>query len=741
MHRKFLFAAALAFASTLFAAGLPVNLDFESGAPGELPTGWSAPADGFTAVLTAEAQKSGKQSLRMNGAPPPGARETYGDVMQEIDVTPYRGKRLRLRAAVRVEGDAVAGLWMRVDRPGRRIGFLDNMGDRPITTSTWTYYDIVGDVPADAVALRIGMTQRRRGSTSFDDLSLETIPTPPLRHAPPRAITSRGMENLIAFTRLFGIVRHFHPTDEAMAADWEAIAVNGAEYVETAKDANELAARLSEVFLPIAPTLRVVAQKTAPHATVLQPEHATAFVYWEHYGFGQSRQDTTYTSDRLRRALDVPADPRIPDPRQPYTMNLGGGVFASLPLAVFADASHTLPHATKKSLDYAPSSYSGNDRATRIGVAVIVWNALEHFFPYFDVVDVDWSAQLKTLLRAAGSDRDEHAFLRTLQRMMASLHDGHGGAQISTTVPPRATLPLLWRTIENTLVITGVDPQIDSVHIGEEVVAIGGKSAMQAIQEAESLVSAATPQYRRYVALRDLSSGVAGSRVVLTIRDAAGAKRDVTLSPEVRKEPVREPKPETIMELKPGLWYVDVDRFTDSEFEAALPKLANARGIVFDLRGYPRSSTAGLRHLSDTNIESARWNVPLVRKPGHENVEWDTSGRWNLEPLAPRLTKNLVFLAEGQSASYAESWLGIIEAYKLATIVGETTAGTNGNYNAIRLPGGYRVTFTGMKVLKHDGSRHHGVGIAPNVPVERTLAGIRAGRDEQLEKAIEILEQ
>jgi len=44
-----------------------------------------------------------------------------------------------------------------------------------------------------------------------------------------------------------------------------------------------------------------------------------------------------------------------------------------------------------------------------------------------------------------------------------------------------------------------------------------------------------------------------------------------------------------------------------------------------------------------------------------------------------------------------------------------------------------------MKVLKHDGSQHHLVGIHPTVPVERTLRGVREGRDEVLEKAIEIV--
>jgi C-terminal processing protease CtpA/Prc len=71
--------------------------------------------------------------------------------------------------------------------------------------------------------------------------------------------------------------------------------------------------------------------------------------------------------------------------------------------------------------------------------------------------------------------------------------------------------------------------------------------------------------------------------------------------------------------------------------------------------------------------------------------------------------------------------------------VGETTAGANGNVNPFQLPGGYRVTWTGMKVLKHDDSPHHLVGIAPTVPCTRTLAGVRAGRDEQLEKALEVV--
>ena len=72
-------------------------------------------------------------------------------------------------------------------------------------------------------------------------------------------------------------------------------------------------------------------------------------------------------------------------------------------------------------------------------------------------------------------------------------------------------------------------------------------------------------------------------------------------------------------------------------------------------------------------------------------------------------------------------------------MVGDTTAGTNGNVNFIPLMGGYSIMWTGMKVLKQDGSQHHLIGYRPDYPVKRTIKAIKENRDEYLEKALEIL--
>src|SRR5690606_34264130 len=112
---------------------------------------------------------------------------------------------------------------------------------------------------------------------------------------------------------------------------------------------------------------------------------------------------------------------------------------------------------------------------------------------------------------------------------------------------------------------------------------------------------------------------------------------------------------------------------------------------------------------------------------------------WVLPPIQPRFRGRAVFLTDGRAISYAESFMGIVEHYHLGEIVGQPTGGVNGNQNPFFLPGGFELYWTGMRVEKHDGSQLHNVGALPTFPVERSLEGVRAGRDEMLERALELL--
>ncbi|HLN28255.1 MAG TPA: S41 family peptidase [Gemmataceae bacterium] len=737
----------------------PVNLDFKEGEIGQVPTGWFMPAPsqqaGFVAKLTEDQPKSGKRCLHMDGAE--ATKGGAGILMQSFEAVAFRGKRVRFRAAVRAD---VAGpgntaqLWMRVDRKDNQQGFFDNMMDRPITAKEWRRYDIVGDVADDAESISIGLLFLGKGQAWLDAASFQVLGPAGLGDEPARSLQVRELDNLVAFTRLLGYVRYFHPSDQSANADWDRVAIEGVVACQGAKDSADLARRLEKYFKPLAPTVRVFVTGKKPEL----PEelHTRAGVaslktlVWLHLGVGTGSPQSIYSSRRISKADVVatsfgtkvkPED--LPVPEKPYLAELGGGVSALVPLALFADAQGTLPHVAApgtNSRDPAakPEGFlpSGNDRATRLAAVALAWNTFQHFYPYFDVVQTDWPAALRRALTSAAADRNEADFLLTLRRLVAELHDGHGHVAMRT-VESTAIPPFLWDWVENQLVVTQVAVDgPDSLKPGDVILKVNGLAAGEALAQVEKTISGATPQWRRYRGLHELATGPRDSTLTLEVQPATGKSYKLELKRTVNPSELTETRPEKVTELKPGIWYLDLDRIVDADFTAVVDKLAKASGIIFDMRAYPHGSTVAISHLIDKPVESGQWHIPITLYPDRTKVSYSFSN-WSVAPQAPRFKAKVAFITDGRAISYAETYLGIIEHYKLAAIVGGPTAGTNGNINPMRLPGGYTVAWTGMRVLKQDGSRHHGVGIQPTIPAKRTIQGVRDWRDELLVKALE----
>ncbi len=729
----------------------PVNLDFEQGTSGQVPVGWQfSPLErGYSAETTDKVPRTGTKTAIIRSEPDAKIdAASFGSLLQTIDAVAFRGKRVRLRGAVRVEageGGARAYLWMRVDRPEDKTGFFDNMTDRPITSGEWQFYEIIGDVEEDAKTLNFGMLFSGRGKAYLDDVSVEDLGKTIVLAEPSRTLTKRGLANITAFTRVLGYVRHFHPSDEAVATDWDAFAVEGIRSIENAKNAAELARQLEIIFRPVAPTVKIylTGKRAAADRELMPPdgEKSLKIISWRHVGYGhKNSQRYGYGSARVSAdasAQTIPADAL--DSRQPFKADLGGGVSCVVPLALFADAKGTLPRSTNSLNAPVFYKYSAKDRTTRLAAVAHAWNVLQHFYPYFDVVRTDWRRVLGETLASAATDSDEKTFLRTLRQMVAGLHDGHGTVGHLSLVQTH-TPPIVLGWIENRLVITSVVPEgADGLQPGDIVLKIDGKPAAAAIAETESLISSATPQWKRHSSVTTLRMGIKDSEMTLEVEDAAGKTRTVVLRRTIPRNDLRERQTEKIAEIKPGIFYVDLDRTSKEDFQNALPKLAAAKGIVFDIRGYPRVPFEFMTHLTDKPLLPPQFLRPIVTKPDRTGMTFPAASDFALKPEMPRLTAKMAFITDGRAISYAESVLGIVENYKLGVIVGEPTAGTNGNINPFDILGNYRIFWTGMKVLKYDGSQHHGVGIKPTVPVSRTIQGIREKRDEQLERAITIV--
>jgi hypothetical protein len=119
--------------------------------------------------------------------------------------------------------------------------------------------------------------------------------------AVPEPAEPRELTHLRAFARLYGVLRFFHPSDEAAAFDWNRYAVLGAGRVTAARP-GELEATLEQLVAPIAPTVQIlgpgeaVADAHAPTST-----EGLVQVAWQHRGPGFDVGRDPYLSKRTGR--------------------------------------------------------------------------------------------------------------------------------------------------------------------------------------------------------------------------------------------------------------------------------------------------------------------------------------------------------------------------------------------------------------------------------------------------------
>ena len=66
-------------------------------------------------------------------------------------------------------------------------------------------------------------------------------------------LSEAAERNLVALARLTGIVRYFHPTDQAASADWNALVPSAIALAEPAGDLPELKTALLGAFHELAP--------------------------------------------------------------------------------------------------------------------------------------------------------------------------------------------------------------------------------------------------------------------------------------------------------------------------------------------------------------------------------------------------------------------------------------------------------------------------------------------------------
>lgn len=617
-------------------------------------------------------------SVRANQTRKIDESASFGNLSTSINAEQYRGKEIKYTGWVKLKDQSKGQgqLWMRVDKSDGTMGYFNNMGSSPIKSNEWSQYEIIGQVDELASKILIGCFMNGKGTVYLDDVEL-----------------------------------YFKDKEE-----WIEIPIKNNEFegdqIGDKTDKSPWYGKSKGYSY----TLSGTEKKSGKSCAVIAYEGLT----------------TTLTGEATFE--------QFPKFGELIVNQIGKNIYCQIPLNLYGNAEHTYPIST--SIDRLNENITSfeiepNNQSAWIGNVINAYNVFQHFYPYFDVVDVNWDQELESAIHSSLTDQTLEDHILTLKKFTATLKDGH--ISVRGNNPKRHGPSISWEWIEDKLVITQVYDKSLNLSIGDIVTRVDNIPSNAYIQEISTRISAGTQGYLQH-RLKSMSLlGTQDSKIEIHVNgESFTLTRDRKFDYRTSGIAIQENEYKI---LDNNIVYLNLSKIKMDSITSLMPKLEESNGIICDLRGYPQSNHDLISHLLPAKDTSMSWmQVPKIIYPDQKNIIGYEEHGWEMEPKTPYLgDKNLVFITDGRAISYAESFMGFIEGYDLATIVGQPTAGTNGNVNPYKLLHDITLVWTGMKVLKHDGSQHHAIGILPDVSVSKTIEGVKAGKDEFLEKAIEVI--
>lgn len=548
---------------------------------------------------------------------------------------------------------------------------------------------------------------------------------------------SRKIENIRTFAKVYGYVRWFYPSDEATKLDWDKFAVFGIKRIENAKNANDAKKILSELFLPISPAIQFIKKdqdfNLDTHSFIPNDTTGLKPIAWKHFGVYLSEANKYYKSERIFLSEKTPKVGEI------INKEIGSDLRLVMPLVLYRNNKQTYPIPDQKmftdlkeNLDKVSLTISDpNDVSVHLADVIIAWNVFQHFYPYFDVVKIDWENELIKTIQNTLLAKTEIDYFDVLRLFIAKLEDGH--ASVSKKLIGYG-LPLKYDLIENNIVVTF--SQSDKFQKGDVIKCIDGKTGLEEFEKQKSFVSG-SPRYKRYMALvsfgmdfdgKEANLSVIRNGIEFTVKSKRLSFSEMSINPFATES-------FKIIDCGDSIIYLKGEPI---DINSNINKLLSAKSMIISSRT-DDSQQKLISHFITEPISGPRCYVPIFTYPDREKMYFDNEGYMTIYPQEPHLIADLIYLTYPDNISHDETYLDFIEHYKLAKLVGDTTAGCNGSRNTFPLIGGYYISFTGQKVLKGDSSQLYLFGYRPDYPVNRTIKGVIENRDEYLDKALEIL--
>ena len=385
------------------------------------------------------------------------------------------------------------------------------------------------------------------------------------------------------------------------------------------------------------------------------------------------------------------------------------------------------------------------DENSRILDLFRYWNIINYYYPFKNFILPNWESELLRFLPIFINVTNHEDLHLNYKKLTKSINDSKGifSSSIYDSLIGIMYPPFDFRFVEGKTIVNKVLPTYNSVKMGDEVLEIQGIPVNNLREKYREIAEGANRNAVEFN-INDLLLRKASSLKLL-----GGDGKEYTIEVNLREENKELLKMDfdTVSKawkdttLPDGCRYaiIDMPRWKNGQIVAfVFADLWEVDAIIFDLRGEFKIPFAKFEKViySFDYTNYYYYRKPCYFVPGEfysRTISFDYYNR-------TAFPKNLILLVDERTRGNAEEFGISFQTRNDLIVIGDTTDGSGSlvkGTSMVALPGDIRTEFTSWGVYDKNGIPFHGRGIPLDYQVKPTIAGIRAGRDEVMEFALD----
>ncbi|MDD4991513.1 MAG: S41 family peptidase [Paludibacter sp.] len=565
-----------------------------------------------------------------------------------------------------------------------------------------------------------------------------------------RYYNSEDISNLAVLCKVWGYLKYYHPSVIEGKYKWDNELVKMMPKVLKSKDKDDRNKILSEWVSSLGEFKQDTFPKINPDSVKMYPD-----LDWI-----KNRKELGALSAQLER-IKTAKRPSDKSHFVEFKQGAGNPVF--------------LNEETYPEISYPDASY-------RLLALFRYWNIIQYYFPYKYLIGENWDNVLIEFAPQFINAKNELEYKFTLLKLVARIHDSH--AFLSDKVIEKHKgdniVPFYVSFIEGKPVITDTlidisklkyplkkvgsfikgnpvtkDTIIDvseknyPLKIGDIILKVNGKPVETIISEKLPYIAGSNlPTKLRNLSLELMRTNAKSIHVTFKRGNDVFSK-DLTCYPMHSQYfgilTYKNKALYRVISKEKNIGYLYLGSLTG----VTVPDFSNTKGLVIDLRCYPNrikfDGYLNMTQLYKKPVKFVKFTSTNFQRPGmfkySEEYYTDVFKEKSTYHFANTgfYKGKIIILVNEMTQSHAEFMAMMYRCSPNAVVIGSTTAGADGNVSWIPLPGNMQTMITGLGVYYPDGRETQRVGIVPDIEVKPTIQGIREGRDEVLERAIEFI--